>query len=105
MKKKNFTNEETKDTLEIITNLKAQINEKRKELDEIQKKCESRIHELLVHNKQIEMDYLANKRIYKDLLFKKTEINKKLRDLKDNHKTRKRSSENKNINILKGDKK
>ena len=76
--KKIFTNEETKDTLEVITNLKAQINEKRKELDEIQKKSESRIHELLVNNKQIEMDYLENKRIYKSLLCKKNEINKKI---------------------------
>ena len=46
--KKIFTNEETKDTLGVITNLKAQINEKRKELDEIQKKSESKIHELLI---------------------------------------------------------
>ena len=101
--KKIFTNEETKDTLEIITNLKAQINEKRKELDEIQKKSESRMHEILVQNKQIEMDYLENKRIYRSLLFKRNEINKKLRKLKKNNmsnRTSKHSNENTNANNI-----
>ena len=104
--KKIFTNEETKDTLGVITNLKAQINEKRKELDEIQKKSESKIHELLVHNKQIELDFLENKRIYKNLLCKKNEINKKLRNInKENNKVNKKSSENINKNISKKEKK
>ena len=101
--KKIFTNEETKDTLEIITNLKAQINEKRKELDEIQKKSEIKIHEILVQNKQIEMDYLENKRIYRSLLFKRNEINKKLRKLKKNNmsnRTSKHSNENTNANNI-----
>ena len=99
--KKFFTNEETKDTIEIITNLKAQINEKRKELEEIQKKSEIKIHEILVQNKQIEMDYLENKRIYKSLLFKKNEINNKLKKLKKNNitnRTTKHSNEITNIN-------
>ena len=104
--KKIFTNEETKDTLGVITNLKAQINEKRKELDEIQKKSESKIHELLVHNKQIELDFLENKRIYKNLICKKNEINKKLRNInKENNKVNKKSSENINKNISKKEKK
>ena len=107
--KKIFTNEETKDTLGVITNLKAQINEKRKELDEIQKKSESKIHELLVHNKQIELDYLENKRIYKSLLCKKYEINKKIIKLrninKDNNQINKKSNENINKNISKYEKK
>ena len=99
--KKFFTNEETKDTIEIITNLKAQINEKRKELEEIQKKSEIKIHEILVQNKQIEMDYLENKRIYKSLLFKKNEINNKLKKLKKNNitnRTTKHPNEITNIN-------
>ena len=79
--KKIFTNEETKDALQIITNLKSQINGKRKELEEIQKKSENKIHDLLVQNKQIELDFIENKRIYKNLLFKKNELNKKLRNL------------------------
>ena len=79
-KKKIFTDEETKDAIGIITNLKAQINEKRKELDEMQKKCENKMHEILVKNKQIEMDYNENKKIYKGLLFKRNEINRKLRN-------------------------
>ena len=79
--KKIFTNEETKDTIGIITTLKSQINEKRKELDEIQKRSDNKIHELLVRNKQIEMDFNENKRIYKSLLCKKNEINKKLRNI------------------------
>ena len=101
--KKIFTNEETKDTLGVVTNLKAQINEKRKELDEIQKNSEMKIHELLVRNKQIEMDFIENKRIYKNLLSKKNEINKKLRELnKDSNKIKKKSNENThytNLNI------
>ena len=69
-------------------------------MDEIQKKSESKIHELLVHNKQIELDFLENKRIYKNLLGKKNEINKKLRNInKDNNKVNKKSSENINKNI------
>ena len=79
-KKKIFTDEETKDAIDIITNLKAQINEKRKELDEKKKKCENKMHEILVKNKQIEMDYNENKKIYKGLLFKRNEINRKLRN-------------------------
>ena len=84
--KKIFTNEETKDTLGIITNLKSQINEKRKELDEIQKRSDNKIHELLVKNKQIEIDFIENKRIYKNLLCKKNEINKKLRNINGGNK-------------------
>jgi len=84
--KKIFTNEETKDTIGIITNLKSQINEKRKELDEIQKRNDNKIHELLVKNKQIEMDFIENKRIYKSLISKKNEINKKLRNINNSNK-------------------
>lgn len=80
-KKKIFTNEETKDTIGIITNLKAQINEKRKELNNIQKNYENKIHEILVKNKQIEMDYNEDNRIYKSLLNKRNEINKKLKSI------------------------
>ena len=38
------------------------------------------MHEILVKNKQIEMDYNENKKIYKGLLFKRNEINRKLRN-------------------------
>ena len=79
--KKIFTNEETKDTLGVITNLKNQIIEKRKELSEIQKKSEIKIHELLVKNKQIELEYLENEKINKNLIYRKNELNKKLRIL------------------------
>ena len=80
-KKKIFTDEETKDAIGIITNLKAQINEKRKELNEIQKNYENKMHEILVKNKQIEMDYNEDNRIYKSLIYKRNEINKKLRSI------------------------
>ena len=98
--KKKFTNEEAKDNIEVVTNLKAQINEKRKELDDIQKKCESKIHELLVRNKQIEMDFIENKRIYKNLISKKNEINKKLRNFnKENNKSSIKSTDVTHLNI------
>ena len=98
--KKKFTNEEAKDNIEVVTNLKEQINEKRKELDDIQKKCESKIHELLVRNKQIEMDFIENKRIYKNLISKKNEINKKLRNFnKENNKSSIKSTDVTHLNI------
>ena len=79
--KKIFTNEETKDTLGVITNLKNQIIEKRKELNEIQKKSELKIHELLVKNKQIELEFIENEKINRNLVFKKNELNKKLKNI------------------------
>ena len=79
--KKIFTNEETKDTLGVITNLKNQIIEKRKELNEIQKKSETKIHELLVKNKQIELEFIENEKINRNLVIKKNELNKKLKNI------------------------
>ena len=78
-KKKIFTDEETKDAIGTITNLKAQITEKRKELSDVQKNYENKMHEILTKNKHIEMDYNENNRIYKSLQYKKNELNKKLR--------------------------
>ena len=94
--KKIFTNEETKDTIEVIANLKSQIYDKRKELDEIQKKSENKMHELLVRNKQIEMDYLENRRIFKSLIYQKNEINKKLKNINNENK---KTKQNQNIKI------
>jgi len=87
--KKIFTNEETKDTLTIITNLKNQIIEKRKELNNIQKDSDKKIHELLVQNKQIELEFIENEKINKNLVFRKHELNKKLRDLNEEKKIKK----------------
>ena len=84
--KKIFTNEETKDTLGIITNLKTQIIEKRKELNEIQKKSEMKIHDLLVQNKQIELEFIENEKINKNLIFRKNELNKQLRLINNKNK-------------------
>ena len=39
------------------------------------------MHEILVKNKQIEMDYNEDNRIYKSLIYKRNEINKKLRSI------------------------
>ena len=74
---------------------------KEKNWKKYKKKSEIKIHEILVQNKQIEMDYLENKRIYKSLLFKKNEINNKLKKLKKNNitnRTTKHSNEITNIN-------
>ena len=65
----------------VITNLKNQIIEKRKELNEIQKKSELKIHELLVKNKQIELEFIENEKINRNLVFKKNELNKKLKNI------------------------
>ena len=92
--KKIFTNEETKDTLGIITNLKTQIIEKRKELNEIQKKSEIKIHELLVKNKQIELEFIENEKINKNLFFRKNELIQQLKQM-NNEK-----SKNKNKPII-----
>ena len=86
--KKIFTNEETKDTLGIITNLKTQIIEKRKELNEIQKKSEMKIHELLVKNKQIELEFIENEKINKNLIFRKNELNKQFKLMNEKNKNK-----------------
>ena len=98
--KKIFTNEETKDTLGVITNLKNQIIEKRKELSEIQKKSEIKIHELLVKNKQIELEYLENEKINKNLIYRKNELNKKLRILNNEKNKNKQIVQKINLNPI-----
>ena len=86
--KKIFTNEETKDTLGIITNLRTQIINKRKELNEIQKESEMKIHELLVKNKQIELEFIENEKINKNLIFRKNELNKQLKLMNEKNKNK-----------------
>ena len=85
--KKLFTKEELKDTLELITNLKVQINDKRVQLNNINKESETKMHKLLAQNKQIELEYKENEKLNKMLINKKNEL-----------KRRKRKKRRRNIN-------
>ena len=69
--KKLFSKEELKDTLELITNLKSQINDKRNKLNIINKESDLKMHKLLAQNKQIELEYKENEKLNKMLIIKK----------------------------------
>ena len=75
--KKIFTNEETKDTLGVITNLKNQIIEKRKELNEIQKKSENA--QIKINNRTYE---LKISELEQEIELKQKKENEKIIELK-----------------------
>ena len=79
--KKSFTKEELKDTLELITNLKEQINDKRIQLNNINKESEVKMHKLLAQNKQIEIEYKENEKLNKMLINKKNELKRNIKNI------------------------
>ena len=79
--KKLFTKEELKDTLELITNLKVQINDKRVQLNNINKESEAKMHKLLAQNKQIELEYKENEKLNKMLINKKNELKRSIKSI------------------------
>ena len=79
--KKLFTKEELKDTLELITNLKVQINDKRVQLNNINKESETKMHKLLAQNKQIELEYKENEKLNKMLINKKNELKRSIKSI------------------------
>ena len=79
--KKLFTKEELKDTLELITNLKSQINDKRNQLNVINKESDAKMHKLLVQNKQIEIEYKENEKLNKILINKKNELKRNIKNV------------------------
>lgn len=83
---KAFTNEETKDTIGVISILKNQISDRRKELIDLQKSCDVKAHELLVHNRQIEKEYNDYEKMLKNYIYKKNELIRKLTNIKNKKK-------------------
>ena len=79
--KKLFTKEELKDTLELITNLQSQINDKRNQLNNITKESDIKMHKLLAQNKQIELEYKENEKLNKMLINKKNELKRSIKNV------------------------
>ena len=79
--KKMFTKEELKDTLELITNLKEQINDKRIQLNNINKESDEKMHKLLAQNKQIEIEYKENEKLNKMLINKRNELKRNIKNI------------------------
>ena len=79
--KKMFTKEELKDTLELITNLKEQINDKRIQLNNINKESDEKMHKLLAQNKQIELEYKENEKYNKMLINKRNELKRNIKNI------------------------
>ena len=80
-KKKLFTKEELKDTVELITSLKKQITEKRNQLNAITKQNDGKINKMLSQNKQIEIDYKEAEKTNKMLIFKRNELKRNIRNI------------------------
>ena len=78
---KSFTKEELKDTLQLIMTLKEQIKDCRNQLNSITKTNDDKMHKLLYQNKQIEIDYKQAEKDNKDLIFKKNELKRKIKNL------------------------
>ena len=78
---KSFTKEELKDTLQLIYTLKEQIKDCRIQLNNMTKTNDEKIHQLLSQNKQIEIDYTNAEKENKNLIFKKNELKRKIKNL------------------------
>ena len=78
--KKIFTKKELKDILKLITNLKEKINDKRIQLNNINKESDEKIHKLFAQKKQIEIEYKENEKLNKMLINKR--IKKKYKKYK-----------------------
>ncbi len=78
---KSFTKEELQDTLQLIYTLKEQIKDCRIQLNNMTKTNDEKIHQLLSQNKQIEIDYTNAEKENKNLIFKKNELKRKIKNL------------------------
>ena len=102
-KKKIFTKEELKDTIELITNLKNQITEKRNQLNMITKQNDTRINKMIAQNKQIEVDYKESEKLNKILIFKRNELKRNIKNITVNGvNTNKNKYKLNNVNNNKG---
>ena len=86
LEEKSFSQEEFNDTLDIITNLKNQINQKRNELNNITKNNEEAIYKKLSENKKIELEIKENLRINKLLIFQRNELRRIIKAMINNKK-------------------
>ena len=80
-KKKLFTKEELKDTVDLINTLKKQITEKRNQLNTLTKQNDIKINKLLSQNKQIELDYKEAEKMNKMLIFKRNELKRNIKNI------------------------
>ena len=74
VEEKSFSQEEFYDTLDIITNLKKQVIQKRKDLNNITKNNEEALYKKLSENKKIELEIKENIRMNKLLIFQRNEL-------------------------------
>ena len=72
--KKIFTKDELNDTLGILTNLRNIINEKRNDLNNINKNNEEKLMKILSKNKIVESEINENIRMNKLLICKRNEL-------------------------------
>ena len=72
--KKIFTEDELNDTLEVISNLRNIINEKRNNLNNISKNNDEKIYKILSKNKIVESEINENIRMNKLLICKRNEL-------------------------------
>ena len=78
-KKKIFTKDELKDTVELLNNLKNQIIERRNQLNTLTKQNDLKIRKMQIQNKKIEAEFKENDKLNKMLIFKRNELKRNIR--------------------------
>lgn len=78
---KSFSENELHDTIDVISNLRNQIYEKRNDLNNICKNNDDKIYKLLSENKKIELEINDNLRINKLLIFQRNELRRIIKTL------------------------
>ena len=76
-----FSENELHDTIDVISNLRNQIDEKRNELNHLCKNNDDKIYKLLSENKKIELEINDNLRINKLLIFQRNELRRIIKNL------------------------
>ena len=79
-KKKLFSKEDLKDTLELLNTLKNQMNEKRNELNFLTKQNDIKVNKLITQNKKFEIEYKENEKLNKMLIFKRNELKRNIKE-------------------------
>ena len=78
---KSFTEEELKDMINIINNLKDQIKQKRSDLNDLYKNNQEKLDKILSQNKTIELEIKENLRINKLLIFQRNELKRIIKNM------------------------
>ena len=79
-KKKAFTREELKDTLDLINDLKNKITDKRNQLNYLTKQNDIKIRKMEAQNSQIVADFKENEKLNKLLIFKRNELKRNIKE-------------------------